>query len=56
MKIDDIAKKIISFNPERKFFDHVIIGVDEPMHGSTHGITWRDIQKLAEIALKKESE
>ncbi len=53
MKLHDIAKKIISFNPDKKIFDHVLVGIDAPLKNSATGITWRDIQKLANLALEK---
>lgn len=51
----EIARAIIAHNPDRKIFDHVVVGIDDPMPGSPSGITWRDIQKLAKIALKQKS-
>lgn len=55
MKPLDVARAIIAHNPEAKIFDHVKVGLNKPLKGSATGITWRDIQKLAKLALKKKS-
>lgn len=54
-KSDDVARAIIAFNPDTKIFNHVVIGINAAMPKSPSKITWRDIQKLAEIALKVKS-
>lgn len=51
MKPVDVAKKIIAFNPDTKVFDHVQVGIDRALKNSPSGITWRDIQKLAKMAI-----
>lgn len=42
-----IAATIEKFNPDEKTFNHVKIGLNEPLPQSPSGLTWRDIQKLA---------
>ncbi len=55
MKIEEIARKIFAFNPDTDVYGHVKVGIDVPLKGSATGITWRDIQKLAKIALRAKS-
>ncbi len=51
MKPLDVARTIIAFNPDTSVFDHVMVGIAKPLKGSPSGITWRDIQKLAKLAV-----
>lgn len=50
MKLETIAKKILSFDPgdDATF---VAVGINKPMEPSTTGLTWNDIRALAHAAL-----
>ncbi len=52
MKVEEIAKKIAKHEPDADVYSYVMIGIDVPLKGSPTGLTWRDIQKLAKIALR----
>jgi hypothetical protein len=49
MKIETIAKKILSFDPgdDATF---VAVGINEPLEQSATGLTWSDIKALAHAA------
>lgn len=51
--VEEVARAIAAHKPNKKIFDHVVIGLDKPLAGSPTGLTWRDVQRVAKSVLKR---